>query len=163
MYEEDRARSPEDKCGIISKSFFAWMNPVIATGYRRLVTIDELYPPPMDISPELVQEELWREWEKSKPHNLIAVILYRLMGTGKHVKKHRLLFAMAFTLKLRLLRAIIPRISLIGFVICQPLLLQRLVEFLHDSSESQDIGYGLISAYAIVFIGIAVSAHIGPC
>lgn len=75
MREEDQARSPEDKCGIISKSFFAWMNPVIATGYRRLVTIDELYPLPVDASPELVEEKLWREWEKSKTYNLIAMIL----------------------------------------------------------------------------------------
>lgn len=79
------------------------------------------------------------------------------MCAEKYIKKHRLLFAMALTLKLRLLGAIVPRFCLIGFVVCQPLLLQRLVEFLHNSSESQDIGYGLIGAYAIVFVGIAVS------
>jgi ATP-binding cassette subfamily C (CFTR/MRP) protein 1 len=163
MHEEDRARSPEDKCGIISKSFLAWMNPVITTGYWKLATIDDLYPPPMDLSPELVEEVLWWEWEKSKLHNLIAVILYRLICTGKYIKKHCLLFAMALTLKVRRLKAIIPKIRFIGFVICQPLLLKRLVEFLHGSSESQDIGYVLIGAYAILFVGIAVSAHIDPC
>lgn len=49
-----------------------------------------------------------------------------------------------------------------GFSIAQPFLVGRVVTVLQQSdSLSLDIGYGLIGATLIVFIGIAVS-HISP-
>lgn len=52
---------------------------------------------------------------------------------------------------------IIPRLLLILFTYSQPLLLQRIVLYLQESHASEAEGYGLIGAYAIVYLGIAVS------
>jgi hypothetical protein len=52
-----------------------------------------------------------------------------------------------------------PRIFLIAFTFCQPLLLKRLLNYLGspDGKQALEIGYGLIGAYGIVYLGIAVS------
>lgn len=46
---------------------------------------------------------------------------------------------------------------LLAFTICQPLILSRFLEFLQDTTQPANIGYGLIGAYGVVYLGIAVS------
>lgn len=54
---------------------------------------------------------------------------------------------------------IIPRLALLALTFCQPLLLRRLLDYLkHSDVESKNIGYGLIGAYFVVYVGLAVSA-----
>jgi ATP-binding cassette subfamily C (CFTR/MRP) protein 1 len=54
---------------------------------------------------------------------------------------------------------IFPRIVLIAFTLCQPLLLNSFIGYLQRPNEpdSENIGYGLIAAYGIVYFGLAVS------
>jgi ATP-binding cassette subfamily C (CFTR/MRP) protein 1 len=54
---------------------------------------------------------------------------------------------------------VIPRISLIAFTLCQPLLLNKFINFLEDpdGQEGVNIGYGLIGAYGTIYLGISVS------
>jgi ATP-binding cassette subfamily C (CFTR/MRP) protein 1 len=51
-----------------------------------------------------------------------------------------------------------PRIALIGFNFCQPFLINRAVTFSQEpvTPKTTNIGYGLIGAYVLVFVGIAV-------
>ena len=76
--------------------------------------------------------------------------------------KHRLLLEMANTFKRQLFAPIIPRIVLIGFTFCQPLLLNRFISYLAEPEgpESASIGYGLIAAYGIVYLGLAVGSSL---
>jgi hypothetical protein len=62
-------------------------------------------------------------------------------------------------MKWPLLSPVAPRIALIGFKYCQPLLLASVVNYvqLPDTHRDRNAGYGLIGATAIVYIGIAVS------
>lgn len=55
----------------------------------------------------------------------------------------------------------IPRLVMLVLTLCQPLLLNRFVNYLSQSvrSESIAIGYGLIAAYGFVYLGIAVSQY----
>lgn len=54
---------------------------------------------------------------------------------------------------------IIPRLALLALTFCQPLLLRRLLDYLkHSDVEDKNIGYGLIGAYFVVYVGLAVSA-----
>lgn len=51
-----------------------------------------------------------------------------------------------------------PRLCVVGFSIAQPFLIGKVVAVLQQTSLlSQDMGYALIAATAIVFTGIAVS------
>ena len=60
----------------------------------------------------------------------------------------------------QMLTPILPRLALIGFTFCQPLLLNRYLNFLQNKDESINIGYGLLGAYGVVYLGIAVSHSI---
>lgn len=57
-----------------------------------------------------------------------------------------------------MLAVIPPRIILVAFNFCQPFLINRAVTFSQEplTTHTTNVGYGLIAAYIIVFIGIAV-------
>jgi ATP-binding cassette subfamily C (CFTR/MRP) protein 1 len=59
-----------------------------------------------------------------------------------------------------LLSPVIPRLALTAFKYSQPLLIQRLLDYLDEpaNSDTKNIGYGLIGAYALVYLGLAVSS-----
>jgi ATP-binding cassette subfamily C (CFTR/MRP) protein 1 len=53
---------------------------------------------------------------------------------------------------------IVPRLLLLALTFCQPLLLRRLLDYLNNSDvEDENMGYGLIGAYFVVYAGLAVS------
>lgn len=58
-----------------------------------------------------------------------------------------------------LLAGILPRLCLTGVTYAQPFLVNRVTSFLGQSttSTSKEIAYGLIAAYGVVYVGIAVS------
>lgn len=56
---------------------------------------------------------------------------------------------------------IVPRLIFIAFKFSQPFLVKKVTEFLSDEKAANDenIGYGLIGAYGLVYIGLAVSSE----
>jgi len=58
-----------------------------------------------------------------------------------------------------ILYPIFPRLILLAFTFCQPLLLNRFLEYLQDPAgkSTSNIGYALIGAYGLVYFRIAVS------
>ncbi|KAL6923650.1 hypothetical protein FSST1_000924 [Fusarium sambucinum] len=72
-------------------------------------------------------------------------------------RKHRLILCCITTLQWPIITVIVPRLALLAFTICQPLILNRLLVFLSDASQPINIGYGLIAAYGLVYTGIALS------
>jgi hypothetical protein len=64
-------------------------------------------------------------------------------------------------LKWPILAVVPPRACLIAFNYCQPFLIERAVNYSNQDSSAQDtnIGYGLIGAYVLVYVGIAVSRN----
>lgn len=79
---------------------------------------------------------------------------------ARGTSKYRLLFETAKTFKLELFAPVLPRIILVVFTFCQPLLLNRFINYLAkpEELESANIGYGLVAAYGIVYLGLAVSS-----
>ncbi|GIJ86756.1 hypothetical protein Asppvi_005651 [Aspergillus pseudoviridinutans] len=77
----------------------------------------------------------------------------------KQTRPYPLLLTTAVALKWALLSPVAPHIALIGFKYRQPLLLASVVNYvqLPDTDRDRKVGYGLIGATAIVYIGIAVS------
>lgn len=70
------------------------------------------------------------------------------------------------TLKWPILAPVIPILCLVALNITQPLLIYQFLEYLSapdDGSESQkNIGYGLVAAYGLVFICVAVHTDCKP-
>ena len=62
-------------------------------------------------------------------------------------------------LKWPILVPIVPRLALLALTFCQPILLKRLLDYINNSdTESVNIGYGLIGAYFIVYVGLATTS-----
>jgi ATP-binding cassette subfamily C (CFTR/MRP) protein 1 len=82
-------------------------------------------------------------------------------------QKNALLLATISAFRWPIISAVFPRLCLLGFTFAQPFLIHQTVTFVAQplTEESQDAGYGLIGAFAFVFIGIAVSTsalNVGP-
>jgi ATP-binding cassette subfamily C (CFTR/MRP) protein 1 len=57
-----------------------------------------------------------------------------------------------------MLAPVLPRLALVAFTFCQPLLINRFLSFLQNPEESMNIGFGLIGAFGVVYFGIAISS-----
>ena len=62
-------------------------------------------------------------------------------------------------LKRPIIATMLPRIALTAFNFCQPFLVERAVLLSQEpvTPMSKKVGYGMIGAYFIVYVGIAVS------
>lgn len=66
---------------------------------------------------------------------------------------------MARALWLPLSVTMIPRFFLVGFSLAQPFLIERAVNFVENKEDTNNsVGYGLIGAYGMTYIGIAASS-----
>ncbi|EFX03081.1 ABC multidrug transporter [Grosmannia clavigera kw1407] len=74
-------------------------------------------------------------------------------------KPHALLRTLAWTLRRPLAATVFPRLCAIGFKFAQPFLIGSLIRYLDDAApeNNNSSGHGLISAFALVYSGVAVS------
>jgi hypothetical protein len=56
----------------------------------------------------------------------------------------------------------IPRLFLVAFSIAQPFLIQDAIDFVENGNEPDRHGYGLIGAFGITYLGIAVRLYPPP-
>lgn len=132
--------SPETTSGLYGRGLVWWMNPLLRAGWGRLLGLADLYELDEGMGSAVLSGRFWRAWE----------------GEGSR-GKYRLVLACLRALRGSLLKAVFPRLCLLGFTICQPLVLGRFLRFLQDPAEDVSVGYGLIGAYGVVYVGIAVS------
>ncbi|KAF9870342.1 ABC transporter [Colletotrichum karsti] len=147
-----RSYSPEETSGIYSRGLFWWLTPLLLTGFRRLLKPLDLFALDESMSAVVLNERFWLFWDKSgssshgpsdgspRPHS------YQLIG------------ACLNTLRWQLLAVVPARLCLLGFTICQPLVLNRFLEFLQNPSEDVNYGYGLIGAYGLVYLSISIAS-----
>jgi hypothetical protein len=62
------------------------------------------------------------------------------------------------------MEGVLPRIAFTGFSFAQPFLVERVLAFMTEPEHVNSTNYarGLIAAYAIVYIGLAVCGSIAP-
>jgi ATP-binding cassette subfamily C (CFTR/MRP) protein 1 len=58
--------SPEATSGIFSRSFFWWINPILTTGFRKLITLDDLFTTDISLKSEVLLDEIEASWAKCK-------------------------------------------------------------------------------------------------
>ncbi|GKU18087.1 unnamed protein product [Fusarium langsethiae] len=135
--------SPEVTAGLYARAVFAWVIPLLLTGFRKLLQPMDLLDLDEDMGSARLISRFWRHWNR---HNQKVP-----------ARKHRLIVCCITTLQWPIVAVIVPRLALLAFTICQPLILNRLLVFLGDISQPINIGYGLIAAYGLVYTGIALS------
>ncbi|KAK4076517.1 hypothetical protein Purlil1_12630 [Purpureocillium lilacinum] len=136
---------PEQTTGIYARAVFAWVAPLLRTGFRRLLRPDDLFALDEQMTAAHLSELFWRVWEARRPN----------LGADSH--KHRLVTSCLLALRWPLAAVIVPRLVQLAFTICQPLVLNRFLLFLDNETQLDRIGYGLVGAYGLVYIGIALS------
>lgn len=137
-----RAATPESTAGFYNQALFWWLNPLFLRGYFNSLEVEELYGLDKHLSSDYLYPRVKTAWE-----DLAAKSRHSLM----------LLYFRRF--KWDFLCAVPPRLAYIGFTFCQPFLINRAVDLSSQpiTAASKNVGYGLIGAYLLVYVGIAIT------
>ncbi|VUC26951.1 unnamed protein product [Clonostachys rosea] len=139
------ARDPvrETSAGVISRSLFWWLNPLLLAGSREILEIDHLEPVGDKFDSDYLLQRLERAWKeeskKEKPSLLICTLA---------------------EFKWPALAGVIPRLLESAFNFAQPFLIQSVILAVGspETELSVKISSGLIGATALVYVGMALSA-----
>ena len=137
-----KSTSLEATSGLYSRSVFWWLNGLFRTGFKRSLYMEDLLPLDKHLTCAYLYNRLhtaWADLSTKAPRSLLYLFFGRL--------------------KWRLLSVVPPRLGLIAFNFCQPFLIQRAINFSSRSKvqDSDNVGYGLIGAYFLVYSGIAIT------
>ncbi|KAJ4303189.1 hypothetical protein N0V90_002082 [Kalmusia sp. IMI 367209] len=137
---------PEATRGVWNRTFFLWLNPLFTMGFKRLLSLDDLWENP---SRSVFQEITGRN----------AVILGSTSIKVNLNIAMPLIWACVKCLRWPLLSVIPARICLIGLNYTQPFLISRMIDFVSDTRQSKEYyshSLGLIAAAALIYVGVAV-------
>jgi len=142
LLPEYLAYPPEAVSGIINRCLFWWLNVLFRRGYSNTLRLDDLFTLDKHLLARYLQHVLGSAWNQVPSKST-----------------HALLFTTFRALKWPLLSSVFPRLCLTAFNFCQPFLLERAVDFSQEpiNHDTNNTGYGLIGAYALVYIGIAIT------
>jgi hypothetical protein len=138
-----KKHSPEETSGIFSLSVLFWLNKMFLAGYKKVLALEDLYPLDSGFDAKLLHDRFTTNMDYSK-----------LKGDRFGLAK-----VLVRTLGVPILLPIIPNLALVGFKFCQPLFLEKLLEYLSKPAPlDANIGYGLIGASVLIYGGIAISS-----
>ncbi|KAL0931143.1 ABC transporter [Colletotrichum truncatum] len=131
---------PEQSSGFWARTCFWWLAKTFYLGYSKVISLSDL--PRIDPSMEsrLLHRDLAVAWDKYD-----------------HQSRHSLLKACFWGYLLPFLAPVIPRLCLTVFTFAQPFLINATVAYVSKENPDVSYGRGLIGAWALVYLGIAVS------
>ncbi|KAL1890953.1 hypothetical protein Sste5346_007950 [Sporothrix stenoceras] len=138
----DKRISPEEIQGVFGDTFFTWLNPLFFQGYKRNLTMDDLYPVDDGLRGQTLYDRLQSHWLKAN-----------------YKRKHCLTYAALSTFAPELAMAFVPRVGLMGLSLAQPYLVSAAINYIDNAALAKSYGYGLIGAYAIVYLGVALTTR----
>ena len=66
LKEPYKSLSPEEKSGIFSRTFLWWINPLIADGYKRLLSIEDLPKIDSEFSAAPLRDAMQKGWDQRR-------------------------------------------------------------------------------------------------
>lgn len=141
---DKQTHSPEETTGLYGLGAFFWLNTLLLRGYSKILDLDDLFPLDQNMTAEKLHIKFGHHLEVSQ-----------IRG-----KKQGLARAVFKALAAQFLLPVGPRVAMGAFQFCQPFLIETLLRYLEGPSDSttKNIGYGLIGATLLIYVGIAVSA-----
>ncbi|KAJ5806538.1 uncharacterized protein N7503_004140 [Penicillium pulvis] len=137
----EKYHSIERVSGPFSRGLFTWLNSLLWKGHSVLLTEEGL----PNVNEKILSSEVATRFTDS------------WMGCSQS-GQNALLLAVIKCLRWEMATIAFPRLCVVGFSIAQPFLIGKFVTVLQETTPlSQDMGYGLIAATAIIFTGVAVS------
>ncbi|KAL7925556.1 multidrug resistance-related protein [Trichoderma austrokoningii] len=142
LLDSTKNPSTESTSGPFNRGFFVWLNSLLITGWATVLTLHDL---------PAIYEKLSSE--------KLAVIFSKRWDKVTHGGRRASLFLnTVWILKREIAGIVIPRLAVVALTIAQPFLVSQALRFLSmpKDEHSDNIGYGLIGAFAFVFIGSAI-------
>lgn len=138
---DEKEHSPEETSGIFSLGVFFWLNKMFLTGYKKVMGIEDLYPLDSAFDAKLLHDKFSGNMDYSK------------------LKDHKfgLLKVLMKTMKGALLLPIPIRLTLLAFTFCQPLFIEKLLDYLAEPELDASFGYGFIGASLLIYFGMALT------
>ncbi|GKZ18301.1 hypothetical protein AbraIFM66951_000859 [Aspergillus brasiliensis] len=125
----------EEVKGFYSRAFFWWVNPLLFLGFKQSISVEELPHLDRALSADELHRKFSAQWASMpKTHN------------------NTLAYCVVRTFKASIFHSFLARLFRIGLVYTQPFLISRLTIYVGQDNPSKDVGYGLIGAFALVFI-----------
>ncbi|RDA82906.1 hypothetical protein CP532_4784 [Ophiocordyceps camponoti-leonardi (nom. inval.)] len=134
--------SKETSSGLWNRSALWWLNSTFYKGFTAFLRIGDLPSLDHKLGSRRLASSLDREWRlNDKP------------------ARHSLAFATFKAFQASFWTAVIPRLCYTGFAFAQPFLIRSIVSFLGTtrSNDSPTVIGGLVTATALVYLGIAIS------
>jgi ATP-binding cassette, subfamily C (CFTR/MRP), member 1 len=148
------AYPPEARSGIYSKIFLIWLNPLMLRGLVGApLKLPDLWACDTELSAEVLTARLHHLWSQQ---------LHPSTPEKSSRRRKNIFFVLAWEFRWLCFLPMPTRVLQAGFMFAQPFLIQKTLEWYGGSldAKSWDVGYGILGAYAVVYIGIAVSS---PC
>ena len=163
LKSEYAAYPPEATAGFYNRAVFWWLNPLFKNGFSNFLTVEDLSVLDKELSSERLLAMFEERWSKGKHFigstRCIVFLIYQFLISVKSKSPNTLQFQTFAATKWPLLAAVPARAAVVAFNFCQPLLLTRSLSFFSQpvNHATTNIGYGMIGAYILVYVGLAVS------
>ncbi|KAJ5546687.1 hypothetical protein N7494_004272 [Penicillium frequentans] len=142
LKSEFQGYPPEATAGFYSQAVFYWLNPLFKVGFSSHLSVEDLFVLDKELSSErllAIFEERWSRVKTKSPNSL----QWECFKAAKWP----------------LLTAVPARACVVAFNLCQPLLLSRSLTYFDEpvNNGTDNVGYGLIGAYALVYLGLGIA------
>ncbi|THY55077.1 multidrug resistance-like protein [Aureobasidium pullulans] len=151
--------SPEATSNLFVRQTFFWLKKILRIGYSRTITTRDLY----NLDAAIGSEKLARSFRKlglDKGTYPTSLDWYRSsFPTDGHGTGHSLVLESLWKLRWAILAAFPGRLCTTAFTFAQPFLLSdtTLLAALPVTKETDQQGYGLIGAFILVYLGMAIA------
>ncbi|KAF4774111.1 ABC transporter [Colletotrichum scovillei] len=139
----DKYVTPEQNSGFWARTCFWWLARTFRLGYTKVISLSDL----PGLGPSIQSHRLHTELTAS-------------LDNYNHQHRHSLLRASLRSYFVPFLSPILPRLCLTVFTFAQPFLINTTVAYVARTSPDANYGRGLIGAWALVYLGIAVSTSV---
>ncbi|KAF2721401.1 putative ABC transporter [Polychaeton citri CBS 116435] len=143
-----KSQSPEEVYGILSRVLFAWINPILYRGYKKILISQDLPHLGQKMRSELTRKMMLQAWSQRK--------------SAKPENNKSLPLALLRCLKDPFFAAIIPRLFLIVFRYSQPRLIEKSIAHVvaYPAGTEEQRGFWLIVSAVAIYIGLALSTAV---
>lgn len=133
--------TPEPLSGFWKRASFAWLAGTFRQGYTKVLSVHDLPELDSQLDSQVVAQKLHHSWAQVNDKSAKYALLWSCLRA----------YISPF------LWGVLPRLFVSGFTFCQPFLINATVSWVENPDASLDSGKALIGAYALVYLGLAIS------
>ncbi|KAI0143174.1 P-loop containing nucleoside triphosphate hydrolase protein [Xylariaceae sp. FL1272] len=136
----DRECSTESTSSLFDRGLFFWLNPLLLSGFGHILAVADLPAINEKLDSTELHESLSKAWKRSNRN-----------------RNHALAIATVWAFRWEVVYIALPKLAYIALSLTQPFLIQEAVAFVENDGGEDNTGYGLIGAFALVYISLAVT------